>query len=111
VGAYHTGDVPYWLETLDSLNLFRTTRNWTPYDRELARRMSDAVVAFASTGDPSRPDLAWPRYEPRTERIAEFGDSVKIVAWPNRERLEFFASAPAAPSRPPPPASGPRPVY
>ena len=52
IGAYHTADVPYWLQTLDSLNLFRTTRDWTPYDRELATRMSDVIVSFARTGKP-----------------------------------------------------------
>ena len=62
IGAYHTSDVPYWFETLDALNLFRTTRNWTPYDRELADKMSDCLVAFARTGDPATEAVAWPAW-------------------------------------------------
>jgi hypothetical protein len=34
VGAYHTGEVPYWLETQDAYNMFRPTRSWTAYDRD-----------------------------------------------------------------------------
>jgi len=30
--AYHTGDVPYWLDTQDAFNMFRVTRNWEGYD-------------------------------------------------------------------------------
>ena len=30
VGAYHTGDIPYWLGTLDEYNRLRRTRDWTP---------------------------------------------------------------------------------
>ncbi len=52
IGAYHTSDVPYWFQTQDALNLFHITRNWTPYDRELADKMSDCLVAFARTGNP-----------------------------------------------------------
>ena len=52
-GAYHTGDVPYWLDTQDAFNMFRKTRNWDGYDRDLATKMSDVVIAFAKTGNPS----------------------------------------------------------
>lgn len=104
-GAYHTVDVPYWLQTLESLNLFRTTRNWTDWDRALADQASDAVVAFVRTGDPSTPRLAWPHYEPERERIVELGDRVRVIAWPNREKLGFFA---ANPPTPPPPSDPPR---
>ena len=53
--AYHMSDTPFWLNTIDSFNLFRTTRAWTAYDRDLAEKMSDIVVAFARTGNPSTP--------------------------------------------------------
>ena len=38
VGAYHTGEVPYWFQTQDAYNMFRTTRNWTPWDRRTLRQ-------------------------------------------------------------------------
>ncbi|MEY2855518.1 MAG: hypothetical protein RL030_2650, partial [Pseudomonadota bacterium] len=39
-GAYHTGEVPYFLRTRDSLNLFRKTRAWEPVDVALEEDMS-----------------------------------------------------------------------
>lgn len=48
-GAFHTGDVGYWL------NYFSTTseRPWTDADYELGDLMSDYLVNFAKTGDPN----------------------------------------------------------
>ena len=110
VGAYHTGDVPYWLGTLDSLNLFRTTRDWTDYDRKLADQMSGAIVSFATTGNPaSNATGPWPAYRADREQIREFGDSTQLIAWPNRKQLDFFAAnAPLAAPAPATPSAAPR---
>ena len=94
IGAYHTADVPYWLQTLDSLNLFRTTRDWTPYDRELATRMSDVIVSFARTGKPVLSGIDWPAYRNEDERIVEFGDSLRVIALPNSSKIDFLAAHP-----------------
>jgi para-nitrobenzyl esterase len=94
IGAYHTADVPYWLQTLDSLNLFRTTRDWTPYDRELATRMSDVIVSFARTGKPALSGVEWPVYRSEDERIVEFGDAVRVIALPNSSKIDFLAAHP-----------------
>jgi para-nitrobenzyl esterase len=94
VGAYHTGDVPYWLRTLDSLNLFRVTRNWTTLDTALSERMSDMIVAFAYTGSPS-PD--WPRFEPKKPKMMMLGDEVRVIDWPNYTALDLFAARPITP--------------
>ena len=51
-GAYHNSDLPFWYGTLDSLNMFRHTRDWTPYDYKLSNQMQDVLVAFARTGNP-----------------------------------------------------------
>ncbi len=51
-GAYHTGEVPYFLRTRESLNLFRQTRNWEPVDVDLEDDMSALLVSFARTGTP-----------------------------------------------------------
>jgi para-nitrobenzyl esterase len=94
IGAYHTGDVPYWLQTLDSLNLFRKTRDWTHYDRELAARMSDAIVSFARTGKPQLSGIDWPVYRSADERVVELGDSVRVIALPNSSKIDFLATHP-----------------
>lgn len=94
IGAYHTGDVPYWLQTLDSLNLFRTTRNWTAYDRELATKMSDVIVSFARTGKPSLSGIDWPAYRRADERVVELGDSVHVIPLPDSAKIDFLAAHP-----------------
>ena len=62
VGAYHTADVPYWFDTLDTYNWQRPTRVWTAYDRELTDRMAGALIALAETGSPVTPQLNWPAW-------------------------------------------------
>jgi len=94
IGAYHTGDVPFWLQTLDSLNLFRTTRNWTAYDRELATRMSDVIVSFARAGKPSLSGIDWPVYRSVDERVVELGDSIRVIPLPDSSKIDFLAAHP-----------------
>jgi len=99
VGAYHTGDVPYWLGTLDSLNLFRVTRNWTDFDRKLAEDMSNALVNFATSGNPNVQGASdWPKYRADREQIRELGDMTRVVAWPNSKQMDFFAATAPAPA-------------
>jgi len=70
------------------LNLFRTTRNWTPYDRDLADKMSDCLIGFARTGNPSTDTVAWPAWKQDSEQYVEFGDAI-AVREESVERMEF----------------------
>ena len=70
------------------VEFFRTTRNWAPYDRELADKMSDCLVAFAKTGDPSTEALAWPAWSDGSEQYVEFGDAIAVRA-ENVDRMQF----------------------
>jgi para-nitrobenzyl esterase len=88
VGAYHTGDVPYWLGTLDALNLFRRTRDWQPVDMELAARMQGMLISFAK-GNPPSPD--WPRFDAKRPRLMELGEQVRVVDWPHYATLDLLA--------------------
>lgn len=90
-GAYHTGDVPYWLRTRDSLNLFRTTRIWEPGDASLEREMSGALVAFARTGIPASPAGRWPAFDPAAPRLMWLGLESRIAAWPHFADMRLFA--------------------
>jgi para-nitrobenzyl esterase len=103
IGAYHTAEVPYYFGTQDAYNLFRPTRNWTPWDRELSQKLTSALVAFATTGDPSTSDVPWPVWSAQDERYITFGDQISLAAV-NRARLEFMAKHRPAPA----PPGGPR---
>lgn len=99
VGSYHTADVPYWLGTLDSLNRFRTTRDWNTDDRALSAQMMDALLSFARTGNPGS---GWPAYQVKAPRMRLLGQGGCTIAWPHHADLPLLVGAPATP----PPAPG-----
>lgn len=106
VGAYHTGDVPYWLRTRDALNLFRVTRNWEPGDAALEAEMSGALLSFARTGVPTSPALGrWPAFDPARPRLVWLGLDSKVIDWPHFADMALFA---AAGDQPRPAGSKPR---
>jgi para-nitrobenzyl esterase len=105
IGAYHTSDVPYWLQTQDALNLFRPTRLWTAQDRELAAAMTASLIAFARTGDPRTPQMPWVAWSAQHEQLLEIGATVAPKRLDTR-RMDFHREHPAAM----PAASGPRPA-
>ena len=56
-GAYHSADIEYVFETLDSKNL-----PWTAADRKLSELISSYWTNFAKSGDPNSPGLPnWPQ--------------------------------------------------
>jgi para-nitrobenzyl esterase len=105
IGAYHTSEVPYFFGTLDAFNLFRRTREWTPWDRELSRRMTAALIAFAATGDPSTPETPWPAWSAEAPRYIRFGDAITVETV-NLERQQFMRKHRPAPAGPSPRRAG-----
>ena len=69
--------------------MFRPTRNWTAWDRELANKLSDTLIAFAKTGDPNTAAIKWPRYDPQSEQMMNFGDTIAVQRM-NSKGLDFF---------------------
>lgn len=99
VGAYHTADVPYWLGTLDSLNLFRSTRDWTAMDRSLSADMMDRLIAFARNGNPG---TDWPAWKATTPKLHVFGETGGMIDWPHFRDLPLLKdAAPATPTQRP----------
>jgi para-nitrobenzyl esterase len=92
VGAYHTGEVPYFLRTLESLNLFRKTRDWTAEDWALSDSMSNAILQFARTGNPG-----WPAIDPKKPRLMRFDFGGAMMDWPNANALHLLDAVPAKP--------------
>jgi para-nitrobenzyl esterase len=102
IGVYHTSDVPYWFQTQDALNLFRPTRIWTPTDRDLARKMTDLLIAFAKSGKPSTTDVQWPQWTTNDERLLELGEPIRVQTM-NTERFTFHMTNRPVPSTQTPP--------
>lgn len=91
VGAYHTGDVPYWLRTRDSLNMFRATRLWEQVDQELEDEMAGALLAFARTGVPIGEKFGkWPEFHPAHPRVAWLSEQPQIRFWPRFSEMTLL---------------------
>jgi para-nitrobenzyl esterase len=91
-GAYHTSEVPFWLGTLDSFNIYRTTRAWTPADYAFSTEMTRSLVAFARTGNPDTTAMTWRPYTPDAPVLLGLNQVARIMPWPDRRKLEFFRS-------------------
>lgn len=101
IGAYHTSDVPYWFGTLDVFNMFRPTRLWQAYDRDLSQKMTSMLIAFANTGNPSAAGVTWPAWSATNEQLLEFGSSA-IAARPiNGKRMDYRATVATLPGAAP----------
>jgi para-nitrobenzyl esterase len=88
------GDVPYFLGSYDAFNLFRTTRDWTAWDRELSSAMQDVVIAFARTGNPSTKAAPFTRYAPGDETRVDFGNAITVEKL-NTKGMDFIEKTPA----------------
>lgn len=64
--AYHSAEIEYVFEDLDSKKVDGKPVAWSPEDRKLSDLMSSYWTNFAKTGDPNGPGLPkWPRYDVR----------------------------------------------
>ena len=103
-GAYHMGDVPYFLGTYGAFNLFRKTRDWTDYDRSLSEKMQDVIVAFARSGSPNTRAVKFARFDPKRPQRTVFGDTITLesLSSPGMDFLLMnpVQQQPGPPSRP-----------
>jgi para-nitrobenzyl esterase len=82
-GAFHTGEVGYWLDWFSDT----WERPWTPVDRALGEEMSGALVEFASSGTVTGwpvhdSGAAAPQYVRMTDAVeAAALDPAKAAAW------------------------------
>jgi para-nitrobenzyl esterase len=71
-GAYHTAEIGYALNNLDSIH-----RNWEPVDRSLAIKISSMWVQFVKTGNPNTPEMdIWPAFSNASPQAIYFGETI-----------------------------------
>jgi len=95
VGAYHNSDITFFFDTLDTYNLIRHTRDWTAADRQLAAEMSDALIAFAKSGNPATAAVSWPAWSPQQDEFVDFAIPVRVQPF-NTAGMDWLAAHPAA---------------
>lgn len=98
VGAYHTADVPFWLDTLDAYNQLRQTRAWTPADRAMADAMTGSLIALVDRGTPATASVAWPAWTAKSEAYVEFGSDIGQRRY-DHARMNWLAAHPIAAER------------
>jgi para-nitrobenzyl esterase len=110
IGAYHTGDIPFFFGTLDAFNLIRTTRAWTAADRDLSAKMMGTLIAFGNSGNPSTAEVNWPAWSPGNEVKVEFGAATQPAAVVplNTAGLDWLKAHPAQPMTAAPGTGGAR---
>jgi para-nitrobenzyl esterase len=85
-GAFHTGEMPYVMNTL-----YVCPRPLTGADREVAELMSSYWANFAKTGDPSGKGLpVWPAFSDGKRQVMEAGDKTQPVGASTEARGAFF---------------------
>lgn len=90
-GAYHGAEMAYAYGTLDVVNRFGKTREWTEDDRKYSDAMTSYWTSFAKKGDPNTAGQpAWPPYKPEEEQVLIFGKEIKPGELPNKAQLDFF---------------------
>jgi para-nitrobenzyl esterase len=100
-GAYHSGEIPYFLRTRESLNLFRHTRDWEPADEVLESRMAGLLLSFARTGRPVMAGVpAWPAFDRHEPQVLVLGTDIHLAPWPDFAALPLLESAALAPAAP-----------
>jgi para-nitrobenzyl esterase len=85
----------FWFNNLEVYNKIRHTRDWAEADRALATVMSDALVQFAKTGNPSTPALKWPAWSLQDDVFVDFGSPIRVEHF-NTSGMEWLASHPPA---------------
>jgi para-nitrobenzyl esterase len=87
LGACHALELPFVFETLDEARGF--VGDNAPTD--LAASVHAAWARFAATGDPNGGDLpAWPRYEPETRPVMDFGARRMLVHDPGALQRQLW---------------------
>lgn len=92
-GAYHTSEVPFFLDTINSFNRYRKTRDWSSSDIELSGAMADALVAFAATGIPDTSKLKWPSFARSSQKLIKLKTPPSVDTWPETGRLSVFGDS------------------
>jgi len=91
-GAFHTLDIPLLFRNLATKD---SDTGDTAESRKVSETMSDALIRFARTGDPSGGSLgAWPHYGLSNRETMVFDAASSVQNDPRKVERELFAKAP-----------------
>ncbi len=93
LGSCHALEIPFVFGCVDDRLVQRFVGDHAAVP-EISRRMQDAWLAFARSGDPSHPELAaWPRYDAKTRSTMLFGEECRVEHAPFESERAFWDEA------------------
>jgi para-nitrobenzyl esterase len=96
-GAPHATEIPFVFNSWDKIDLRLSKGAETDEDRALTKIVHACWVAFAKTGAPTCPTpQPWPAYNPATDRLIEFGDTVSFKTHFRKPQLDAQQTSKAA---------------
>lgn len=78
----HGMEMPFVFGTADNLDAVVFTGR-SPTKEALMKQVQQSWTTFARTGDPSYPDLSWPKYDEKTRATMQLGARCAVVRDPN----------------------------
>jgi para-nitrobenzyl esterase len=88
-GAWHTAELAF---CFDSTKLADQGTGNTPEAQALAKKMAEAWVVFARTGNPSQPGLTWEPFDPAKGGVMVFDNNCRMEADPEGEARKILAA-------------------
>ena len=90
LGSCHALEIPFVFGCVDDPLVQRFVGDH-PATAEISRRMQDAWLAFARTGDPGSPELGgWPRYDTARRATMLFGEECRVEHAPFEAERAFW---------------------
>jgi para-nitrobenzyl esterase len=77
-GAVHNFDTAYWFGAYEAFNTLSKKRDFTDADRAMSAQMSDMLIAFAKTGNPSTGTIKLPPARPGNEQRVVLDRTIRV---------------------------------
>ena len=88
-GAFHTSEVPYVFQTIDTLD-----RPWELADKTVSDTVSSYWTNFAKTGDPNGAGLpSWAAYSANSHKTMQLGVRTGVMDTAEAAKLDFLLGA------------------
>lgn len=92
-GAVHNFDPAYWFGAYEAFNTLRHTRDFTDADRAMSAEMSDILIAFARTGNPSTDKVTLAPLSPGHEERLILDHQIRVEKLPVKA-MDWLAAHP-----------------
>jgi len=94
-GAIHNFDTAYWFGSFDAFNTLGRKRDFTPEDRAMSAQMSDMLIAFGRSGNPSTAQVKLAPWSAGNEQRVVIDHDIRVEPMPVAA-MDWLAANPVA---------------